>query len=584
MSNTHLRVLSLTLNLVGVKNMSAKTNFKRRMADIDERAGAMLHLCVHSQFDPDTSQMLNDEQRISMIPQFVADGDHAMFESMEPEHQQLVVSGMQSAVRDYEETYGEFPRAEILASAHKAMENMLLLEGRDPKGSRGAMMLESLGESMNESDGVEIRARMVGIVLPVLLGTPTIDAATTIPASHDEVEIFKVYRLTGTAFGDFAKGVEIDQLSVGQYSSMRQRFPMVKAQQPDGANATHTFTSKTDLENTSVEIPFNKGSVSLFVNRKAVCRDLDSGIPGKMSGVVMVPGATESDPATEVIVNCDIDYTLGTIVATPASTLPTGMTIDVQFEVDIEKQPELIPVVDYEMEGKKIRPFQRAIAADATIQTMFTMQREYGIDYKSMQQSHLRNIVASEKAQGHLRDMNYACLRETEFNVYVTPGEDWRVHRQRLQEVLLNVSEAILESTKVVGMTGLYAGRSASTILKTLGAPDFVAVANYRQTNDIHYAGRLFGVWKVFEAPIVIGDWEMLCYGRGPNHNEAGYVVGDAIPATLYTHPILANLRARDTLYELTYGEIHPYDGENYFYRVRLLDEAPAEAEAEATP
>ncbi|MFH4347145.1 hypothetical protein WAJ13_22065, partial [Acinetobacter baumannii] len=83
-------------------------------------------------------------------------------------------------------------------------------------------MLESIGQSLSTSEGVEIRAKMVGLVLPVLLETATLDAVTMIPAGANEVEIFKVYRRTGSNFGDFAAGTEIDQATVGQYSSMRQ--------------------------------------------------------------------------------------------------------------------------------------------------------------------------------------------------------------------------------------------------------------------------------------------------------------------------------------------------------------------------
>lgn len=546
-----------------------KNKFSEQVEDINKRADSMMAICVASQFDPETGVMLSDEERITRIPGFVA--DHPMFESVSDEHKRFIVSAAQTSIREYEEVHGEFPRQDVLASAHKAMENMLLLEGREQKGSIGQMMLESISQGIsNNSSNIEVRARTVGVVLPVLLSTATLDAVTMIPGQYNEVEIFKIRRIAANSFGDFEAGQEMDQLSVGQYSSMRQRYPFAAAQQPDGTKTEYTFTTKTDLTNTAVDIPFNKGSVSVFVNHKRVCRDLDSSsTTSLMSGSVKVGEA-------DVILNCRIDYTKGIVVVTAGSALPNLFSLDIEFEVDIEKKPELIPKIEYDTIPVKIRPYQRAIAADASIQTMFKMQREYNIDIKNMQQSHLRNCIAGEKAQGHLRDMNYACMREAEFNIYVASDDNWRLHRQRIQEKLLWISAQILESTKVVGMTGMYAGRDASTVLKTLGAPDFVPAPNYRQDNNIHYAGKLFGVWKVFEAPIVIDSWDILCYGRGSSYNEAGYVAGDAIPATLYDHPILENLKSANTMYELTYGEIHPFNGEDFFYRLRLRDEAPA--------
>ena len=545
-----------------------RSNFNKRIEAIHLGAQAMRNLCVESQFDSQTGIFLTDDNsRGAAILSAIA--NEPMFESVSQETAVSIVSGMQSAVREYENTYGHLPSDELMASAHATMRNMMMLEGAKRDGSTGAMMLESIGQSLSTSEGVEIRAKMVGLVLPVLLETATLDAVTMIPAGANEVEIFKVYRRTGSNFGDFAAGTEIDQATVGQYSSMRQRYKFVSEQQPDGTKTTHVFDSKTDLQHTKFEIPFTKTSVSLFINHKRVARDLDS------NGSQIMTGTHNG-----MVINCQIDHAKGKVTVTPTSALPAGTVLHIEFEVDIERRPDLIPTIDHDMDSRILRPRQNAIAADATIQAMFTMQREFGQDLKSLQMSHMRNTLASEKATRHLVDMDFACTREETFNIYVAAGEDWRLHRERLNEVLLNVSTKILQATRTTGMTGIFAGTGASTILKSLGAPYFVAPANYQQKNAIHYAGKLFGMWKVFECPVVIGTNDMLCYGRGSSHSEAGYVAGDAIAATMYTHPIGKGLVASNTLYELAYGEIHPFDGENYFYRVKLIDEAPVAAAA----
>lgn len=545
-----------------------RSNFNKRIEAIHLGAQAMRNLCIESQFDSQTGMFLTDDNsRGAAILSAIA--NEPMFESVSQETAVSIVSGMQSAVREYEKTYGHLPSDELMASAHATMRNMMTLEGAKRDGSTGAMMLESIGQSLSTSEGVEIRAKMVGLVLPVLLETATLDAVTMIPAGANEVEIFKVYRRTGSNFGDFAAGTEIDQATVGQYSSMRQRYKFVDEQQPDGTKTTHVFDSKTDLKHTKFEIPFTKTSVSLFINHKRVARDLDS------NGSQIMTGTHNG-----MVINCQIDHAKGKVTVTPTSALPSGTVLHIEFEVDIERRPDLIPTIDHDMDSRILRPRQNAIAADATIQAMFTMQREFGQDLKSLQMSHMRNTLASEKATRHLVDMDFACTREETFNIYVAAGEDWRLHRERLNEVLLNVSTKILQATRTTGMTGIFAGTGASTILKSLGAPYFVAPANYQQKNAIHYAGKLFGMWKVFECPVVIGTNDMLCYGRGSSHSEAGYVAGDAIAATMYTHPIGKGLVASNTLYELAYGEIHPFDGEDYFYRVKLIDEAPVEAAA----
>lgn len=544
-----------------------KQNFNKRIAAIAGGAQAMRNLCIESQFDPKTGEYLGHDDGRRFDAMLEAVGNEPMFANVDQEHAVSIVSGAQSAIRDYEQTHGELPRDEVLASGYQTMSNMLMLEGANSEGGLGQMMMESIGQSLSTSQGVEIRAKMVGLVLPVLLETATTDAVTMMPAGSTEVEIFKVYRRTGSNFGDFAKGTEIDQSTVGQYTNMRQRYAFADAQLPDGTRKTYIFNTKTDLANTKVEIPFSKTSVSLWVDRRRVCRDLDSG-SGMMSGFIELDGV-------KYIINCEIDHTAGKITATADKPLPDEIELHAEFEVDIESAPEFIPTIDHDMDSRILRPRQRAVAADATIQAMFTMQREFGQDLKSMQMSHMRNTLASEKATGHLVDMNFACRKEETFNIYVANGEDWKLHRERLNELLLSVSTKILQATKTTGLTGIFAGTYACNILKSLGAPHFIAPANYRQKNAIHYAGRLFGMWKVYECPNVIGEDEMLCYGRGSSHSEAGYVAGDAIAATMYSHPIGKNLRASNTLYELSYGEIHPFNGEDYFYRVKLIDVKP---------
>ncbi|MCG6387501.1 hypothetical protein [Vibrio fluvialis] len=543
-----------------------KTTFHQRVGQIAELSSRMRNLCVESQFDAKTGLFLeHDADRRQGI--LSAIGNEAMFESMSDQAKIGTVTAMQSAVRDYERTYGELPRDEIFASAFQTVENMMLLEGRAEKGSVGSMMLESIGNSLSESTGVEIRARMVGLVLPVLLETATLDAVTMIPAGANEAEIFKVYRRAGSNFGGYKAGDLIDQTTLGQYTSMKQRYAFKADQLPDGTKTEFVFDTKTDLPNTNFAIPFKKGSASVWVNRKRVARE------AVMGQTTLVGTAVIAD--INYTINVAVDRTAGKMTVSPTSVLPAGVELYAEFEVDIESKPELIPIIDHDMDSRTLYPSQNVVAADATVQAMFTMQREFNTDLKSMQMSHMRNTLAAEKSQRHLEDFKFITYKEETFNIYTPSGEDWRMQRERLHEVLLHISQKILAATNTTGMTGMYAGGFAANILKSLGAPHFIAPANYRETNAVHYAGKLFGVWKVYQAPVVLEPGEIICYGRGASHSEAGYVAGDAIAATMYTHPIGANLKARNTLYELAYGEVHPFDGEEYFYRLNIIDEEP---------
>ncbi|WP_413113435.1 hypothetical protein [Thaumasiovibrio sp. DFM-14] len=546
------------------------TDLRRRLDDrthdINTRAAAMRAVCIDSQFDATTDEYIsNAQERMSSISS--AAHDDSMFEAM-GDHTGMVASMCASAVAEYRRTFGEMPRDEQLASAHKTMESMVTLEDASGTGSQGQMMLESIKQGLSRTDGVELRAKMVGLILPTMLNTATSDAVTYIPGNHDEVEIFKIERTAGTNFGDFHHGQLIDDETVGQYSQMRQRYPFAASDLPDGEKTSHKFESARDLENTDFPIPMRKLSVGVYVNRKRVATDVMRN--GSLYGEITIGG-------TIYKLTGSIDYLNGVINVETNVALEQGVELFAEFEVDIELNPSLIPLIDHTMQSCILRPSQSAIAADASIQSMFTMTREYGLDIKSMQMSHLRNYLADEKAKSHLRDMYWHTQKQETFNIYCPTGEDWKLHRELLREVLHGLSQKILEATKVSGLVGMFAGVYASKIFKSLGAPYFEAAPNYRQSNQVHYAGKLFGIWRVYESPVILEADEVLCYGRGNSHSEAGFVAGEAIAPTMYNHDIGPNLKSRNTLWSLSYNDIHPFDGEQYFYKLRIINSPEAQ-------
>ncbi|MEC6832965.1 hypothetical protein VXS06_14455 [Photobacterium toruni] len=557
--------------------MATEENFNKQVEEIATRAHKMRALCINSQFHPVTREFIADDAaRLASLD--AAAQQEPMFESLTTEHRQQIVSGMASAVAEYSNENGKEPSDEILATAHKSMESLLVAD-KASKGRDAQMMYESVGQSLSTSEGVEVRARMAGIVLPTLLATPTSEAVAYVPAATDEIEIFYCHRVAGTSFGDFKKGQVIDDATVGQYSQMKQRYPFVEAQQPDGTKKEFKFVSKTDLKNTTIEIPFKKGSVSIFYNRQCVATDFD-----KMNQKLY--GDIKTADGTSISVNGTIDYVAGSVTVTTTGALEDGKELHIQFEIDIEAKPELIPTIENDMESRKMRPSQSAIACNETIQAMFKMDREFGIDLKSMQMTQLRNYLANEKAIKHLTDMAFSCYHTGTFNTYCPADADWKLQRELLREKLLNVSQQMLANTKTTGLSGMYLGTQAATYVKALGAPFFTPAANYKQTNRVHYCGLLFGMWRVYEVPVAIpniGPWDIFGYGRGSNHTEAGYIAADAIPATMYDHPIGANLRSRNTLWELAYGEVQPFNGSEYFFKLTLENIPPVTDKTKAT-
>lgn len=116
--------------------MDQKQRFQARVEDISMRAQQMRELCVNSQFDKASGAYIDDPAaRLAAIDGVAA--TMPMFESLTEGHRREVVSAMASSVVEYEKQFGELPRDEVFAAAHKAMENMLILEGANKAGNEG---------------------------------------------------------------------------------------------------------------------------------------------------------------------------------------------------------------------------------------------------------------------------------------------------------------------------------------------------------------------------------------------------------------------------------------------------------------
>lgn len=553
--------------------MSKSKEYQARIEQQHADASAIRLVCVNSQTQLGSAADL--ETRMTAIA--AAATASPMFESL-GEHAGGVACAWASAIQEYAETYGAMPSDALLSSAAQSLRNITMFE------SVGAEtpMLESVQKSLTTSQGVEIRARQAGLILPVLLAAATSDAVTHIPGAANETEIFRIRRHAGSTFGDYEKGDELGIFAHGQYSQMNQTYPFAAGQVPDGEKTSFVYNSATD--GAAIKVPFKRHSVKILVNRRRGAVELEE--EGRMFGVVKINNS-------EINLSADIDYPNGKVTLTTSAPLPAGVKLYLVYDVDIEQAPELIPTITHKITSVKLRPHEAVIAAEHTIQAFWTMQREYGLDLRSMQMSHMRNYLAYEKDLKNLKEMIKAHQARETFDLTVPGAQYFKEHYEMLGKKLTMISNDLMERTKVSGLVGMFAGKSATAVFKSLGAPHFILADNYRQVPRIHYVGTLFGT-KVFEVPTEIevikgdpetklGEWDCMCYARGENHTEAGIVTGDAIPATMYSHGTQSNMRDRNTLWELSYCDVHPDAGEEYFTMLTLIPAAESKAvEAQA--
>ncbi|MET4696635.1 hypothetical protein [Endozoicomonas lisbonensis] len=527
--------------------------YQQRLDQIAKRAKEFRRVLVDPQVDQDRGEFITDSAVRS--DNIKAEAEDSIFDAA-GEGRDFIAGLAAQSVRAYEKQHGHLPSDEMMASAMHTVENMLnpqsdgLKEIMDNATGAGS----NTQGSMSVSDGLIKRNHQVALVVPTMLMSVTADMITHIPANYDKSEIFRIHRRAGSTFGDLEKGDRIDIDFMGQYTTLDQRR---LAGTGNGEDKRFEYSTQADQGRV---MPIYSGRVRVYVDRNVVAKDTGS---GQLIGQFSQGGST-------VVVTGTVDYEKGKIIIDFSEAIKTGIDVHVAFDVNIESQPELIPMIDHEMESWTLYPHESALASSASIQAAFGAKREFNLDLNAMQLQNARNLLSAEKDRRRLNDMYFFVSGEHEWCRSIPVGLSFRDHYEALAETLENISMEMMVETKTSGLVGMVCGPKAAALLKSIGAPHFQRAPGYRHIPQPHYVGKLWG-YDLKEDPFMDDPWAILCYAKGRSHGDAGYVGADAISAINYAHPILRNLRHENTLYELAYRDLHPYLGRKYFRKLRLV-------------
>lgn len=513
--------------------MASHSDYMQRLADINRDAKAMRDAVLTPQVDGD--EFIKDARaRSEHLTKAVSGSVYESFGDSAP----MILATHANAVRAYHRKTGRMPSMEQLAAAQVALENLISISAGD-RSTAPQQVLEAVGP-MSHSEGQILRDHMAALVLPVQLNTITNDMVTTVPANFDRAEIFRVERIAGSTFGDLTKGDRIDPFFRGQYSSMDQRRLVGTG---DGTQTAWTYDVNMPIRKSGANMG---GYVKVYLNRDEVAQD-----DGK--GNIFGNGITGI-----------VDYDAGALAFTFLVAPVADAEIHVCYDVSIEKDPTLIPRVDHEVLNWVIVPHESAISGQTTVQALFQARREFGLDMNSMTITAMRNILSADKDRKRLNDMYFFAKGSTSWSMKVPTALTPVEHYESLRETLLNISTDMMMATKIAGLRGVVAGRSACNIFRSLRAPNFEAAPGYRESPQPHYVGRIFGMYDLYCDPVA-PEFGALCFAKGDSHGDAGYVAADAISAVPFKHPVGTDLRYRDTLYELAYRTIHPYNGRSWY-------------------
>lgn len=542
---------------------------RARVEEINNRAARVMAFTVDIQRDA-TGNLITDQD---LLARAATDGalKDPMFEGVDRRFVRQVATGWASAMIDYEKRNGCLPPADVLANAHRCTENLMMEAANDKHEGSGSAMFESVAADMRTSDGVMRLAQYVALILPVSLGAATSDVCTFVPCDRDQADIYELLNIAGTEFGTFKKGDELHMQRAGVYAQLKRFYIFPQANQPDGTAKVFTFKI-TDVEGKNM--PIKAGRTKLLINRRM--SKVDDG-----DGNLYFNDTDSKGNAFSA--NCKVDYDKGWITVTFTDAPVVGTELTAQVEINIEKAPELIPVINQTMRKYSVSPSQYVIASEHTVMSASDASREFGLNMASIQFTAMRNWLSHEQDMMRLRTIAFHCVRGYEFDVALPEAQQYESWVGLMRHRMSEMSTEMVNLTRKVGIRGGFAGGEAANFLKSLPPQYFTMDPDYVQTPHIQFIGTLFGIYRIYEVPNMVCEQfmetgcnfdrnDILFYGRGEQIGEAGLISGDAVPAIPYVHETNPSLINRTTLWGSSLNEIHPRFGENYFCKLTLTN------------
>ena len=531
--------------------------YHERVRAVTDKANHMRDVLLVPVLDQSTGQFIGDQR--ARADRLEAATKSSIFEGL-GKSAPMIQATWSNALRQYCLHRGRLPSDDMLASAYQALENAIFATAGKGQQKVGGMVLEAANISTTE--GILMRDRMVALILPVMLLSVTGNIISYIPGTFNQSEIFKIWRVAASTFGDLTVNDRITHNFSGQYSSMDQRFLT------GTGNGTKTGSGTTDFDlNSNTKWggirPFKKKSIKIMHDRNVVA--IDDGAAA-LHGSFVVGGTT-------ITVTGTVNYASG-IVHPVFSTAPAnGIEIHVGIDIDIEKDPTLIPAVNHEMDSRTIYPHESAIEASTTLQSLWTLRREFNLNADSMAMLAMRNLLSADKDRKHLSDMYFFMKGQKSWNMHIPDQVYFQEHYETLKQTLLEVDSDLMSQTGTSGLVGIVADAKSAVVLKSMREPNFISPPGYVRIPQPHYIGRLFGMWDLYEDPQRATDYSCLCYAKGKGLGEAGYVAGDAIPAMAFKHAMQSDLKYENTLWELAYRDLNPFDGREYFMELAITNQ-----------
>ena len=467
--------------------------------------------------------------------------------SADEESMNIAFGASRKACDWYKEQYGEEPSIGQLASSAQAIKNVM--EGKVTNVAGGDVILEA---AETVSSDIPVRNIFLGMILPATLLSISSRLGTAFPAAPDKAEIYRLYLRAASNWAGYSQGDLIDESFAGGYGNMDLYSNIGTG---DGGTASWSH---------NIGYAVQRNRVKVYVDMDLL--GVDDGT-GSINGTLQVNGTTLS------CVSSTVNYTTGAISLQTSAAVPSGLSIDVKTDADIEQDASLIPKIQYDTQKWEVVPHDSVIGSQFSLQAMLNLQRNFGQSLATLASRHLLEVITTNVDRVVISDMWRNAKGKQTFDATLPQGIAMDQHFPTVGIVLDAINHDLITRNRRAGLFALVCGTKASAFFRSMVRMGLVQLApNYRTLPQPHFVGRYvpLGV-EIYESPNIPAN-EALCVAKGEQFMLSGYYSSTCIPFMPFRHSVGEDLRYKSTLYGRHYREIAPVDGREYFSKFEVLN------------
>lgn len=471
---------------------------------------------------------------------------------------QDIYASILGAIKAHKKTYGVNPDINVLAAAGAQVKQFT-----DKFDSK---VIGAINESTTSANA-PIAPFVAAAAIPLPLISIASQLAITLPPSmtaKDEALFYQVIIKAGKTWGNYKAGDRIDNQSLGDYTNMYRK------KQVGTGNGTKTSFDVT------LDAPVKQDSLKLLIDRRYVGEYVQSS--NKVIGAVTIADTKYTLEASVT----DAKPGVATVTSTPA--LPAGIEIHVQYDANLENNPDIMPSIEYDYLEMKLKPHESVLTTTSTIQADEKFRRNISFSLFGSSESDLTNQLGSDHDTSLMSLIAFFAKSPKEpiaISKKISPAtyHDIALFHLKLLEAIEEADDRLkIQTFGIAGLRYIFGSNDSIRMFKLLPRDMFEPSGiTVQRGNTPQYVGRLMGKYLIFSHPRIAAEKKdkLICVAKGSQWNQGGAVTGLASPFTPFesdkraeTFELIKTIRG--TRFEEVGMNI---DGADYFTEITLTSD-----------